>query len=160
MALFLSSYAPLWAVLAYRNRDARLAWIILGATALLSVVVLLALMRTYRGATGPPLTVRHAKPRDTEVLSYIASYLIPFFSLDLSKPDDAITLVVFLAVLCVVYINSSMLLVNPILSFCGYRAWDVTDSDGHEYMLVTRRTPAPSQVLEPLKVGDYLRVEV
>ncbi|HEY6758306.1 MAG TPA: hypothetical protein VI318_02410 [Baekduia sp.] len=133
---------------------------ILGGLALVSSVALGVLMWTYRDAKGSALTVARIKPRDTEVLSYIAGYLIPFFNLDLSHRDDVVTLVGFLLVLCVIYVNSSLLLVNPLLSFVGFRVWEVVDVDDHEYLLVSRRAPAPRQVIEPMKVGDYLRVQV
>jgi hypothetical protein len=160
IVLFLSSYAPLWGVLAYRNRDAGAVWIVLGGIAVGSVLVLGALMWTYRKTAGAPLTIKRAKPRDAEVLSYIATYLIPFLDVDLSNRDEAITLVVFLVVLGVIYVNSSMLLVNPVLSVLGYRAWDIVDADEHEYMLVTRDPPKPTDVVTPVKVGEYLRVKV
>jgi hypothetical protein len=147
-------------VLAYRNRDTLVVAVSLVALAILPVVVLLVLLGTYSGAKGPPLSIRHAVPKDAEVLSYITTYLIPFFELDLSKATDLVTLLVFLTVLGIVYVNSSMILVNPVLSLRGYRAWSVTDSGGHEFMLVTTRRPKPGDVREPIKVGDYLRLEV
>jgi hypothetical protein len=158
--LFISSYAPLFALLAYRSCDVRRAPLILSVLAVIGAVGLAAVMWSYRNAKDSPLTVKRAKPRDTEVLSYIAGYLIPFFNLDLSKQEDVVTLVVFLVVLCVIYINSSLLLVNPLLSFVGFRVWEVVDVDENEYLLVSRRAPRPSEVIEPMKVGDYLRVKV
>lgn len=160
MLLFLSSYAPLFWILAYRNRDCDIAWIILTSTGALGALGLAGVMYTYRNAEGVPITVRRAKPRDTEVLSYIAGYLVPFFGLDLSQPDDWVTLGAFLLVLGVVYVNSSLVLVNPLLSLARYRAWDIVDSHDHEYLLVTRHVPTPNEVLKPMKVGEYLRVRV
>jgi hypothetical protein len=158
--LFLSSYAPLFWILAYRNRHDTAAWIVLVATGVLAALGLLAVMLSYRGAEGVAITIAHCKPRDAEVLSYVAGYLIPFFGLDLSKTDDRVTLIAFLVVLGVVYVNSSLLLVNPLLSLARYRAWDIEDSDGHEYLLVTREIPKPKDVVKPIKVGEYLRVKV
>lgn len=158
--LFLSSYAPLFWILAYRNRHDTATWIVLAATGVLAALGLLAVMLSYRGAKGVPITIAHCKPRDAEVLSYVASYLIPFFAIDLSKIDDRVTLVAFLFVLGVVYVNSSLLLVNPLLSLARYRAWDIEDNSGHEYLLVTRKIPKPKDIVEPIKVGEYLRVMV
>jgi hypothetical protein len=110
---------------------------------------------------GPRLAVAHARPQDGEVLAYIATYLIPFLGLDLSKRDDVVVLCGFLLVLMVVYINSSMLFVNPLLSIAGYHSFDVEDPDGHSYTLIARRRDLePGVALRPAQINRYVRLEV
>ena len=72
-------------------------------------------------------------------MAYIATYLIPFFGVDLGTTDDIVVLGGFLLVLMIVYVNSSMLFVNPVLSLVGYHWFEVDDPDGHVYALLTRR---------------------
>jgi hypothetical protein len=161
IALFSSSYAPLFALLAYRSRASTSTWLTLGAIASVSVLALVTVMMSKRGERGPRLTVARSRPKDGDVLAYTATYLVPFLGLDLTKSDDVVVLSGFLCVLGIVYVNSDMLFVNPLLSLARYHSFWVTDQDGHEYSLITRRTHLdPDQVIHPAQVGRYVRLEV
>jgi hypothetical protein len=161
ITMFLSSYAPLFALLAYTNRQVSGAGPILACVSVASLVGLAAVMAANRDERGPRLTVAHAKPQDGDVMAYIATYLIPFLGVDLSKTDGIVVLTGFLVVLMIVYVNSSMLFVNPILSLARYHSFEVEDSDGHVYALLTRRADLePGSVLRPAQITRYLRVEV
>lgn len=161
IAMFLSSYAPLFALLAFTNRHVTGAWEILAGVSIAALLGLGLVMLVNRNERGPRLTVAHAKPQDGDVMAYIATYLIPFLSLDLGKTDDIVVLCGFLLVLMIVYINSSMLFVNPILSLARYHSFEIEDPDGHVYALFTRRTDLePGTDLRPAQISRYLRVEV
>ncbi len=161
IALFFSSYAPLFALLAYESRASPRAWVTLAAIAVVSVLALVLVMVSKRDERGPRLKVHHSRPKDGDVLAYTASYLVPFFSLDLTKTDNVVVFCGFLLVVGVVYINSDMLFVNPLLNFARYHSFWVTDDQGHEYSLITRRTHLdPDQVIYPSQVGRYVRLEV
>ena len=161
IALFFSSYAPLFALLAYESRGSLSTWVTLAAVAAVSVLALVVVMVTKRNERGPRLKVHHSRPKDGDVLAYTASYLVPFFSLDLTKADNVVVFCGFLVVVGVVYINSDMLFVNPLLNFARYHSFWVTDEQGHEYSLITRRTHLdPDQVIYPSQVGRYVRLEV
>jgi hypothetical protein len=90
IALFLSSYAPLFALLAYTNRHCKTTlWTLIGIT-LISVAALIFVMRRQRNEQGPLLRIAHARPKDGDVLAYTATYLIPsFLGVDLSKADGS-----------------------------------------------------------------------
>ena len=159
--MFLSSYAPLFALMAYLNRHVRGAGLILAIVAAMALLGLFVVMISKRRERGPRLVVQHARPQDGDVLAYVTGYLVPFFELDLSKRDDVVVLCTFIFVLMLVYINSNMLLVNPVLSLAGYHSFEVEDSDGNAYALLARRTDVePGTVLHPAQITRYLRVEV
>lgn len=159
--MFLSSYAPLFALLAYTNRHVRWAWLTLVVVAIASLVGLGVVMFTKRDERGPRLAVAHSRPIDGDVLAYVAGYLIPFLGIDLSKRDDVVVLCAFLAILMVVYVNSNMLFVNPVLNLAGYHSFEIEDPDGHTYALLARRADVePGTVIRPAQVSRYLRVEV
>jgi hypothetical protein len=161
IAFFLSSYAPLFGLLAFTNRDLTCAWIVLAAVAVGAPLVLGLVLWQLRDEHGPTLQAEHSSPKDGEVLAYIATYLVPFLSVDLGTVDETVVLCVFLVVLGVVYVNSEMLFVNPLLSFAGYRSFTVIDEDGHEYSVITRRKHLdPGQPIEPAQIGRYVRLEV
>lgn len=161
VALFFSSYAPLFALLAYESRASTPAWVILATVAVASALGLIAVMASKRNELGPRLKVKHSRPKDGDVLAYTASYLVPFFSLDLTKTDNVVVFCGFLLVVGVVYINSDMLFVNPLLNIARFHSFWVSDEQGHEYSLITRRTHLdPDQVIYPSQVGRYVRLEV
>ena len=159
--LFLSSYAPLFALLAYKNRGCSAIWITLGSIATASLLGLLAVMLSKRGEKGPSLAVKHSRPKDGDVLAYTATYLVPFLSVDLTKTEGIVVLAGFLLVLGIVYVNSDMLFVNPVLNLAKYHSFWITDQQDHEYSLITRRTEVePGITITPAEVGKYVRLEV
>ena len=159
--MFFSSYAPLFGLLAYTNHATSWAfWILIAITAA-SALGLIAVMLSHLGETGPRLVVAHARPQDADVLAYIATYLIPFFGLDLSHRHQAIAFAAFVVVLMIVYVNSNMLFVNPLLSLAGYHTFEIEDRDGHSYSLIARRRDvAPGVTLQPSQITRTLRLEV
>ena len=159
--MFLSSYAPLFALLAFINRKSTVALFILVGVSLMSLGALAVVMLAKRSEQGPLLHVAHARPKDGDVLAYTATYLVPFLGVDLTSTDGVVVFAGFLVVLGIVYINSNMLFVNPVLSLCGYHMFDVTDPDNHEYTLITRREDLdPGIEIRPAQVGRYVRLEV
>jgi hypothetical protein len=159
LLLFLSSYAPLFAVLAYLNRSTPVAWIILVAIVAVSVTGLLVVFRALAN-DGPQITVRRAAPKDADVMAYVTGYLLPFLNVDLGDRDQVVAALVFLAVLGTVYVNSSMLFVNPLLSLARFHTFEVTDERDEVYSVITRRDDiAVGTVLTPHQVSRYLRVE-
>lgn len=161
IALFFSSYVPLFCLLAYANRGSAAAWKTLAAVAVVSSVGLLVVMFANLREQGPRLHVKHSQPQDGDVLAYIATYLIPFFGVDLTDTNDVVLFVGFLTVLMVIYINSNMLLVNPLLTIVGYHTFQITDADGHAYTVITRRKAfEPDETIRPAQITRYLRLEV
>ena len=158
--MFLSSFAPLFVLMAYENRDTRSALIALLAATAIGLLGLALVMWQLCSQSGPQIKVRDSFPLEGEVLAYIAVYLVPFLGVDLSRLDSTIAFVFFLLVLCVVYVNSNMLFVNPVLSLCGYHSYEVIDKDGHKYALIIRvRGLDPGTIIRPTHVDRYLRVE-
>jgi len=67
----------------------------------------------------------------------------------------------FLFVLMVVYVNSNMLFVNPLLSAAGFHFFDCQDDTGQQYHVVSRRQDLPNGlVFRPALLTSYIRLEV
>jgi len=161
VALFLSSYAPLFLLLAYTNRHSGAAVLVLAAVTAIGVLALFIVMAAQRHEVGPILRVAHVRPNDGDVLAYTATYLVPFIGVDLTTTDGVVVFVSFLSVLALVYINSNMLFVNPLLTLAGFHTLAVTDTSGHEYSLITRREGLdPGAEIRPAQISRYIRVEV
>jgi hypothetical protein len=157
--MFLSSYAPLFALLAWRTRSCEVAWISLSAISVISVAGLLIFVFVAGRFHGAILEIASVQPRDAETLAYVATYLIPFLALDLTQVEDVISFAVFMAVLGIISVTSHALFVNPVLSLFGYHTFDVTDKDANVYFLVTRDGPEVSQRIRPISAGRYVRFE-
>lgn len=132
----------------------------LSAACVIGVLGLLAVMAALRAEAGGNIAVKRATPMDGEVLSYIAAYLIPFLGLDLNETNDIVLFCGFLVVLCIVYINSNMLFVNPLLSVSGFHTFEVTDFNDNVFTVLTRQRDIPDGVtISPAQVDRHLRVD-
>jgi prepilin signal peptidase PulO-like enzyme (type II secretory pathway) len=161
VALVLSSYSPLFAILAYKSRHDDEVWQTLAVIALVSLVALAIVMASKLNEKGPELKVDRSRPKDGDVLAYTATYLVPFLAVDLTQTEGVVIFASFLIVLGIVYVNSDMLFVNPALNLCGYHSFWVTDEHGHEFSLITRRKELDrGTIILPAKVGTYVRLEV
>jgi hypothetical protein len=132
-ALFLSSYSPAMLILAVRSfhHSTALFWISL-TVGLLSAGAFLLFVSVVRKGGPFRATVDDVESRDAELAAYVATYLLPFIVVFGASLQDAIALVLFLFFIGILWVNSSMIYLNPLLALIGY----------HVY--VTRLTPIGS----------------
>lgn len=156
--LFLSSYFPLFVIL----------FVLLGeeqpVVALFSLGLgLLGLAITYlyfkavvfrRSPIQGDITSRHA--RGSEIMGYIASYIVPFVTFSLSSWRQIVALTLFILILGIVYIFSEdMVRVNPVFNLLGYRLYEVTVEQGKDsFALITRRRIKYGDRVLLIKVDD------
>jgi hypothetical protein len=160
VALFLSSFSPLFGLMAFVNRCTPLAlWLLVG-TCVAGLLGLIVVMVVLHSEAGVDVVVKRAIPKDGEVLSYVAAYLVPFLGIDLTRTNDVVLFCGFLAVLCIVYINSNMLFVNPILNLAGFHTFEITDTTENVFTVLTRqRDFADGGRISPAQVDRHLRVD-
>jgi hypothetical protein len=127
-ALFLSSYSPAFLIIAVRsfNNSWGLFWIALGLGAV-SAGAFLIFIRVVRGGSPFVVEVDHIEPRDSDLAAYVATYLLPFVLVPSATAQDVIGLGLFLFFIGLLWVNSGMLYLNPLLSLVGYRLY-VVDS--------------------------------
>lgn len=65
---------------------------------------------------GHPVTIKDVKNRNAEAISYIGTYIIPFLFQDYSDWYSLISILFLLFVIYKIYINSTLMLINPILN--------------------------------------------
>ncbi|WP_157004418.1 hypothetical protein [Brevundimonas nasdae] len=92
-------------------------------------------------------------------MSYIASYVVPFAATTLTDVNQAFALAIFLAVLGIVYVNSGMIHVNPLLSAVGYNLYEVESTDGMPSVVLTRKRIKRGDILSIIDIGDDVFVE-
>ena len=160
--LFLSSYFPLALIFFFLFIEQQPVWsIAILAIGVLGLVVMLLYFFYFARRFAPiqeKITGLHG--RDAEPMSYIASYLIPFVALPFSGWQQGIALLILIVVLGIVYVNSNMIHINPMLNLLGYHLYEITVEDSKQtYSLITRRRIGRGEALHLIDIGEGIFLE-
>lgn len=166
LALFITSYIPLFLiVIAKQLKDGRdyLCWggwsrdalwccvshfgisLVLAVVTIFGIGGIIVLLRYLETNLDNGQTVRVTKisNRNSEAVGYIATYIVPFLASDFTSWYECVIFVVIMALIYVIYTNSNMILINPLLSI-WYSLLEVEyktvgDSSGelHDALVVT-----------------------
>jgi hypothetical protein len=109
---FLSSYSPLWAMLALRFDTIFLRILFVG---LFVFGILIAGLVLVRGRSDHPSNIAITTTGDggSEVSGYLAAYLLPFLVLPAPSVLDSAAYLIFLYVAGAVYVRSGLMQINP-----------------------------------------------
>ena len=162
-ALFFSSYFPLIAIICVLQYDQWPWW----ATASLASVGVVTLLATgfyfrwmRRHVAGERKKITNFSKHDSEVMSYIASYLIPFVTFPLDGPKQWIALGVFLIVLMVIYINSNMIYINPMLNIFGYHLYEIEiEHSQRSHYYIARKSLERNREIHFVPLSDDIYLE-
>lgn len=159
--LFLSSYAPLFTILAIRAWTTNWGLSVgLGVVAGLSVATLWLFLKYASRLQGVPIKVIAVKSRDGDVMSYIVTYILPFLAIKLNDPMDTVSLGLLLIVVGVLYVNSNLIHTNPVLSLMHYHLFEIEDGDKKNTTLICKRIYVRvDSELRVISVGDYVLLE-
>src|SRR5947209_3866421 len=159
--LYLSSYFPLtvifFVLLLVKNRTVAIVVLSLGLVGLIGIALYL---RTARQLSPTSVKVASLQRRDAEAMSYIVSYIIPFLAIPFQTVAEAVSLGVFFFVLGIIYVNSNMIHINPMLNLSGYRLYEITLENGAVHSLITRRVVVRGDVVNAVKAGEGILLEV
>lgn len=135
--LFLSSYTPLWIILAFRFwwSWSALACIVL---AIVGLAGLLGWMLYCRRQSPGEYIVQSVEDAGAEAAGYLASYLLPFFNVVVPGWRDIVAYVGFFLTAGAIYVRSNILRINPTLYLMGYWVLQVEDVSGKSHYLITR----------------------
>lgn len=160
--LFVSSYFPLTLIILilFATQNPILAWVSFG-TGLAGLILTYVFFFKIALSMSPiqeKITTRQT--RDGDVMGYIASYIIPLVTFPLNGWQQIATLLVFIVVLGVVYVNSDMIRINPMLNIVGYHLYEITVENGEEpYSLLTRRSIKRGDIVQIVDVGRGIFLE-
>jgi len=78
----------------------------------------LFIKRIKQAATisGVPIRVIDVKNRNSEAISYIGTYIIPFLFQNYNSSFEILSVGILLVVIYYIYINSTLMLINPVLN--------------------------------------------
>ena len=160
--LFTSSYFPLAVIYCFLLWEKHLLWAILillvGISGLIILLLYFFLIVPRRQVSHE--TVASLNRHDGDVLSYVTSYLLPFVSLDLTS-SQVWAVLVFFAVLLIIYVNSNMIYINPMLNVFGYHLYEITiEHNEASFYLLTRRRLALHSHIEVAHIGDTTFLQV
>ena len=158
--LFLSSYFPLalifFVLFVGKELWIAIGFIVIGLVGLIGMVIFLRIANRFG-----PIKVKASglQRRDGEAMSYIVSYIIPFLAIPFSGWEQGVALTIFFIVLGVLYVNSNMVHINPMLNLSGYHIYEITLEDGEIHSLISRRRIMRGETLSVIKVGEDILLE-
>ncbi|HFD87403.1 MAG TPA: hypothetical protein ENJ35_06990 [Gammaproteobacteria bacterium] len=92
-------------------------------------------------------------------MSYIVTYLLPFIALPSGDLASGISLGIFLIVLAILYVNSDMLHINPMLNLAGWHIYEVTLEKGEIFTLIAKVRVRKDMDLKVTQMGDWIYLE-
>lgn len=144
--MFASSYAPLlvifWLLDSFDSTVLGLACV---AVAIVGCVGLSAVMVVASRIGSVSTTLSDVRPRDTDALSYVVTYLVPFVGASADTARERLAYLLLFAVLAVLYVRASLFYINPLLNLVGYHLHEGTRS-GRMVIVVSKRRLAGAQV--------------
>jgi hypothetical protein len=130
--LFISAYSPLFIILAIKDFDFQTThqlkhplaiYILLGCT-LVSISLLFATVSTIKRGN-MCVEIVSVKNRSVDLINYTIPYILSFFGIDLSKPEDVIAITIFMLIMLLLTITSKSVFLNPVLAMIGYGLYDL-----------------------------------
>ena len=139
-ALFLTSYIPLTVIIVLKQLLTNSSYLNFGGFSVESILVMLkyfgvsailaslsiigaiavfVFTRNVENTTaldGEKYVITDVANKNSESIGYIATYIVPFLFQDLTTPVEFLTFFILLFVIFQIYINSSLVVVNPVLN--------------------------------------------
>jgi hypothetical protein len=138
--MFLSSFSPLLVVFALLDSWGR-GWpnVLCLSLAIISPVLLWLVFSAKSKISPIHISVKVAKRKDIESLTYVATFLVPFLTVSADAPRKQLALGVFVLLIYILYVKGEVYFWNPVLTLCGYHTMELELATGEEIVLITRR---------------------
>ena len=162
VVLFLSSYTPLFLIMAVKYAPAHryfaLSMILL---AVISIVLLLFYLKQSASLAVDHVVVEKISGKDTEAMSYIVTYLIPFLDIKLDEISSAVSLLLLFLVVGILYVHSNLIYINPTLNLLRYHLFEIEIEGGMSSALLSRRRFVERGASIPVvSLGEQILLEV
>lgn len=153
--LFLSSYAPLFVILAIRFQGAALRGVCAGLAAVGLAYLAVIVWVVPRAAQQRTYQVDAVRDASGQVAGYLATYVVPFVTVASPTAADLAGYCIFGVVVLLIFIRSDLAQINPALYLLGRRVASIT-SGPRSYYVVCRRLPRPPTCIEAVRVAGLL----
>lgn len=168
LILFFSSYSPLFLIIAILNvklKDIHKVQDITSQDKIFLIISMLALFMLPNAILFYLIKrVRLFQPikektdsfinKNSDVMNYIVTYLIPFLSFNFDKLNQTIAFTILILVLAIVYIHSNIFYINPILIIFGYKIYEIND----KFIVITKFKVKRNGRLKLYRIHDKLYV--
>jgi hypothetical protein len=181
-ALFVTSYLPLFALIIFKQIYSNYSFLNWGGISIKSVnqfienfglssILLIIGLYGFWGATqtlknidkassnGFPVKILDIKNKNSEAISYIATYIIPFAFQNFNSWFELISVSFIIYIIYRIYINSSLLLINPVLNL-KYALFDfeyIENKQNRNGMLITRNKEIQEDdIVKLYKIGNKM----
>lgn len=129
LRLFFVSYAPLWAMLAFRAiPNGKWIWngrtglvVFFGLAAFLAIVDAARLIQGAKKTSGPAYYFAEINDQGGNAAGYLATFLLPFVGLAPTDWGDWVSYGIYLIAAAIVFIRTDLTFVNPTLYMLKYR---------------------------------------
>ena len=143
--LFLSAYSPVFVLLALRAYDRACPVVVLALVLLAAAAVGVgALLYSLRHTEPQRMRLVSVEQRDGDLAGFLVAYLLPFVGVLASDWRDVVAVAIFIALIGLVYVNSRLIYVNPLLALFGY------------HLVLIRATTDPNEISSDALVPQYL----
>ena len=154
--LFLSSYLPLFATLAFKSRTVTSTYF--GVTApflsgfflLLCVVpvsILFPVLRFQSTSNTDMKEIDEYRRRNDQITSYLLVYVFGYLSLEFFNLTSIIAFTIFFGTVAIIQVRSAQLHVNPVLGMIGYDIYRI--KSGRDVSLVVTNADLEAELLPP-----------
>lgn len=90
------------------------------------ICFLLYLLKKHNEFAQDKIEVSEIENVTSESMTYIITYLIPFLSLNLNSTINLYCILLLIITIGIIYVNSDMLYINPLLNFFGYKTFKIS----------------------------------
>ena len=121
----------------------------------IGLIILLRNVKRRCETGGRDAEVLEVENKNSESITYLFTYLIPFVFQDLSSLTNVVSITVLLVVTFMIYVNSGMILINPTISI-SYTLYQVAYKD---FESGNKRTGMIITKCSHLEEGDKIEME-
>lgn len=160
LVLFVSSYAPLLLLFATLHSFGRgWATYLCFAAALVSVLLLVALWLFAQVLATDNATFGETRSRDSDVMAYVVSYVVPFAAATNTDASTRWSLVLFAAIIAALYVRSAVFYVHPLLLLAGIHVYEATRNEVPAIVLTRQRNLRQACTLRVVSLAPNVYLE-
>jgi hypothetical protein len=153
--LFLSSYAPLFAILAIRFHGTTLKAVCAGLAGFGLLYLAVVIWVVPRNAQPRSYPVQSVDDAAGEVAGYLATYLLPFVTVPSPSAADLAGYSILAVVVAVIFTRSELARINPTLYLLGWRVASIETGE-MRYYLICRHLPRADTSIGAVRVAGLL----
>ena len=150
--LFLSSYSPLFIILAIKSYQYFYLVLSFVGLVVISNIVLFFVLFKSKKMSGDYYKINKIEDKSSQFLEYIIAYIIPFLGFNLLQITDVLILGILFFMIASIYINSDLIYMNPVMNLFKYKLYKVT-TDSKEYMIISKED------IEKIKKSSFFLME-